>query len=99
MKTVLFLALLLPFLCHSKDLATRTNADGVKITLTDEPCQLMDFVTNLPRRAKWNEKGNIIEGCYTALQVNPAVVLLPMYWGDKTVGLDILSNYEKLEGV
>ena len=99
MRIALLLILLLPFLCYAKDLATRTNSSGVKITLTDEPCQLKDFVTNLPRRAKWDEKGNIIEGCYALIEVNPVVVLVPLYWGDKTVGLDTLGNYQKLEGV
>ena len=99
MRIALLLILLLPFLVVAKDIAIHTKRNGVKITLTDEPCKLKEMITNLPSRATWEENGSIIEGCYGAMRVNQTVVLLPMYWADKTVVIDVLHNYTMLEGV
>lgn len=55
--------------------------DGVKITLTDEPCRLRDAVKNLDRRAVWEEKNLKSEGCFGQ---HPAGIVM-FYFEDKTV--------------
>lgn len=43
----------------------RSESQGVVVSLTDENCQMLDRVTNLPLRATWTEKGKKYDGCYT----------------------------------
>ena len=57
------------------------EADGIRITLTDEPCQL-DAVTNLPRRAIWEEGNKRFEGCWGAMQG-----FIASYFSDRSVAV------------
>lgn len=57
------------------------HGGGVRVVLTDEPCAVA-AVTNLPKRATWEEKGKTIEGCYT---VSDGLVV--SYWADRTVSV------------
>lgn len=54
-------------------------AEGVSITLTNEPCRLK-VVSNLPARATWTEKGKTFEGCFG---LSHGVVAF--YFDDRTV--------------
>lgn len=59
-------ALILWLLCIGLAYAEPTHVvrqGDLVLTLTDEPCAL-SAVINLPYRAVWLEKGQIIEGCY-----------------------------------
>ncbi len=49
------------------------------LTLTDEPCAL-PAIANLPGRATWVEKGEIIEGCY-----GRRGDMILFYFADRTV--------------
>ena len=57
------------------------DGDGTTVALTDEPCRLQE-VSNLKRRATWNEKGEIFEGCWGA---HKDTGLILAYFSDKTV--------------
>lgn len=64
----------------SNVVAQAVTPRGVTITLMDSACALTDQITNLPRRATWNEGGKVDEGCY---DLRPPMVW--MYFNDKTV--------------
>ena len=58
------------------------DVEGVKISLTDEPCKLTMAVENLKYRATWTEKGKTFEGCYGG---HPFLPIVMAYFSDKTV--------------
>lgn len=84
---VLFIIFLTPFFFFKKvsevraEPIFRSAAGNVIVTLFDEKCQLSE-ISNLPRRAVWNENGKDVEGCWGLSQVTGAVIF---YFSDKTV--------------
>lgn len=66
--------------------------EGVVITLHDDACA-QAAVTNLPRRATWDEAGQRIEGCWGAAQ---GLVLL--YFADRTVGVASQARFQRMAG-
>ena len=69
------------------------QADGVRVTLYDEPCTLKRDIVNLPYRATWEEKGKTFEGCFGA---RPDMGLVVVYFNDKTVGVIPLDALVKV---
>ena len=59
------------------------ESDGVKITLTNEPCKL-EVVSNPPFRATWEEKGQKYEGCYG---ISPLRLVMAYFSTDRTVAV------------
>lgn len=86
----LALVLMLPFAVFAKPIAS-AGADGINVTLTDEPCKLV-AVTNLQRRATWTEAGRVTEGCWS---VHPAGMVL-FYFADLTVTLIPAEMFQKV---
>ena len=63
----------------------RATAGNVVITIHSEECALKDVVTNLPKRATWEEAGKTYEGCAGAI---PQLGVAMFYFvGDKTVAV------------
>lgn len=85
--------ILLPLKAHAEPLF-QTSDDSVTITLHSEPCAIK-AVTNLPRRATWQEKGKVIEGCW---QIFGNVVGF-YFLDDKTVGVAPAGVFKKVSGV
>jgi len=59
------------------------ESDGVKISLTNEPCKL-EVVSNPPFRATWEEKGQKYEGCYG---ISPLRLVMAYFSTDRTVAV------------
>ena len=57
------------------------EADGGKIILFDDKCQLTE-VANLPFRATWTEGANVYEGCWSP--PHPKVGVIVAYFSDRT---------------
>lgn len=70
------------------------KGDQVTILLHSEPCK-QEGVTNLPRRATWQEKGKLTEGCWG---VYPPIGLVMLYFADKTVVGMPAQFFEKAGG-
>lgn len=71
-----------------------TTTGDVTVTLTDEPCAIA-AVTNLGKRATWEEKGKRFEGCWGASQLGVVMV----YFDDKTVGAIPAEVFRQVSGV
>ena len=78
---------------HAAPMAQTVTAEGARIVVTDEACQLKE-VTNLKYRAVWHEKGKTFEGCYA---VHP-YGLVVAYFDDKTVAVMPLDAFVKVTG-
>lgn len=87
-------ALLFPLLAHSEPLF-QTSGEGITITLHSEACALKE-VTNLPRRATWDEKGKTFEGCW---RLSQSGYVLFYFLEDKTVGDAPAQVFKKVVGV
>lgn len=83
----------IPKLVHASPLAQTVTAEGARIVVTDEECQLKE-VTNLKYRVVWHEKGKVYEGCYA---VHP-YGLVVAYFSDKTVAVMPLDAFTKVTG-
>jgi len=59
----------------------QAEANGVRITLFDEPCELKT-VANLPLKATWNEGGKSFSGCWGP---RPQEGIVLAYFSDLTV--------------
>lgn len=70
------------------------KADNVIIILYKEECK-EDGVTNLKRRATWEENGKVTEGCWGAVSQFGIVL---MWFADKTVTLLPAPFFEKVSG-
>lgn len=79
-KTLLLAALLLALPAQAAVIYV-AEQDGVKVSLTNEPCNL-PAVTNLPRRATWEEAGKKSEGCWGAMSG-----VVAAYFTDRTVAV------------
>lgn len=71
------------------------EGEGVRIVLTDEPCQLK-AVVNLPYRATWEEKGKVYEGCYAT---NPNFGIVAGYFSDSTVAVMPMRAFSRVTGI
>ena len=72
----------------------QADVEGVKIVLTDEPCNL-PAVSNLQRRATWTEKGKTTEGCFGG---HPQFPIVLMYFADKTVVVVPVQMFTQVRG-
>ncbi len=72
----------------------QTQSETVKLTLHSEACTIKE-VTNLPRRATWEEDGKVIEGCW---QVFGNVIGF-YFLDDKTVGVAPIGAFKRVTGV
>lgn len=88
-------ALLLAYIVsvHADPAFKAVAENGVTIILYDEPCKLTEEVTNLPRRATWDENGKVNEGCWR--YTNGTVVA---YFDDKTVAAIPAQVFERVTG-
>ena len=94
MKTLLFLlALACAFPAFGKDIAVYREGT-LTITLTDDPCELTDYVVNLKRKARWEDGVKKYNGCYGVR--GPIVVL---YFDDKTVAIGGVDSLQMVEGI
>ncbi len=59
----------------------KASAGNIAVTLYSEPCAMKEVVTNLPKRATWDEAGKHFEGCWG---YNDAGIVMT-YFNDKTV--------------
>ena len=75
-----FIIILMPGCAQAAVIAVG-EGDGVKVSLTDEPCAL-PAVVNLPRRATWEEKGKTFQGCWG--RSGPVVMA---YFDDRTAAV------------
>lgn len=71
------------------------EAQGVKIRLYTEPCELK-AVSNLTRKATWEEKGEISPGCW-APQPDAGVVIA-YFASDRTVAVIPISLFARTQG-
>ena len=90
---VLLIAATWPTKAHAIPVA-EAAADGAKVTLTDEDCKLKDKVSNLPKRATWQERGKKFEGCYG---VHPGGVVMA-YFSDGAVVIIPVQMFTAVSG-
>lgn len=90
---LLLLAVTWPTKAHAGPVY-QADVEGVKIVLTDEPCQI-PAISNLQRRATWTEKGKTTEGCFGGHQQFPIVML---YFADKTVVVVPVQMFTQVRG-
>jgi hypothetical protein len=72
----------------------QTRSETVTLTLHSEPCQIKE-VSNLPRRATWEEKGKVIEGCWQLFGHSVGLYFID----DRTVGVAPAEAFKKVVGV
>lgn len=77
MKTLIALALfpLSVFAANTHEI----EQQGVKVTLTDEPCTFPQVAHILPFRATWTETGKVFEGCFVEEQKVAFILFPPRY--------------------
>ena len=92
-----YFVLLLVLFCLPAQAVPIFAADegGVRIVLTDEPCQLKT-VSNLPLRATWEEKGKVYEGCWAP---RPDMGVVVGYFSDLTAVALPIPMFKKVQGV
>ena len=83
-----------PSNAYSEPLYQTAGGDGAVVTLHSEPCALKE-VSNLPKRATWDEKGKTFEGCWG---VSPFGVAM-LYFSDRTVAVVPAEAFRKVTGV
>ena len=71
------------------------RGDGLVVTIYREPCAL-EAVTNLPKRATWQEGDKVYEGCAGAM---PQLGIAIFYFSDRTVAIFSISAFVKLRAV
>ena len=77
------------------DPIARASAEGIVITLTDEDCKLT-AVSNLKKRATWEEKGKTFEGCWGG---HPAFPIVMGYFSDRSVVVLPVEAFAAVSGV
>ena len=77
-----FVAFLSPS-CVNAEPTYRAVMPGVVVTLHSEDCTLTSIVSNLPKRATWQENGLTYEGCFGF--VEPMRLLIFYFREDKSV--------------
>ena len=92
--TLLVILAALPFYSNSAPIAVFGTAE-LTITLDDDECAFKAQVTNLPKRAIWNENGNIVEGCFG---VNQQLGIVNFYFADKTVASIPVQYFHRVRG-
>lgn len=90
---IFFLGFALP--ARAEAILHAQSADGVTITLHDDPCRL-EAVTNLPYRATWEEGGAKHEGCWAP---HPHAKAVASYWSDRTVATIPFSLLRKVHNL
>lgn len=92
MRLALLALLLVASKGHSAPFAV-AEGEGVRVTLTNEPCALQ-AVANMPFRATWEEGGKTVQGCF-----NAAAGIVSTYWDDRTVVVLPVSEFKRLPGI
>jgi hypothetical protein len=85
------------FGCPSNALAEplfQASDQKARITLYSDQCELKE-VSNLSRKATWEESGKTFEGCWS---ISPLGVVV-MYFSDKTVAVAPAQAFQKVTGV
>lgn len=67
--------------------------EGIRVVLTDEPCALV-AVSNLPRRATWEEGGKTHEGCWGAMQG-----VVAAYFTDRSVAVMPVELFVRVKAI
>jgi hypothetical protein len=88
---VLALIVALPTLVFAEPMLAFQDGP-VKIVIYTEDCALKNVVTNLPKRATWEEKGKSYEGCAAG---TPFGFVMFYFAGDKTVALVPAEGFTK----
>lgn len=83
-----------PITASAEPMYQTSLQDGLTITLYSEPCALKEVV-NLPKRATWDEKGKLFEGCWG---VSPFGVAM-FYFEDKTMAVIPAEAFKKVVGI
>jgi hypothetical protein len=78
---------------HADPLFSAT-AEGVTITLTDEPCAVKE-IANLPYRATWVEKDKTFQWCWGPYR-ELSIVLA--YFDDRTIAVIPVQAFVKVVG-
>ena len=65
------------------------------ITLHDDRCDLKDLVTNLPRRAVWKHRDEVVEGCWG---FSEQFGLILLYFADRTATALPAQLFNKVTG-
>lgn len=72
------------------------NNGQVVILVHSEDCALTNVVSNLPKRATWNEGGKVYEGC-VGIQSQAGVAMF-YFADDKTVAIVPLQMFQRVVG-
>jgi hypothetical protein len=93
MRLLLALVLLLSFPANAGPVFIG-KFEQMTIVLHDDPCKL-EAVSNLKRRATWQDKDGITEGCWGYI---PQIGVVIFYFADKTVTALPMPFFEKASG-
>lgn len=72
----------------------QASVGDVTVVVFNEKCTHPDFVTNLPNRATWTEKGRVFDGCAGII---PDLGLAMFWFTDKTVAVVPLEMFQKVK--
>lgn len=81
MSRILLLVLLAAPQFANSEPRYQFSAPDLTITLHDDDCKLKSEITNLPRRAVWKHKDEVVDGCWGFSEQFGLVLL---YFADKT---------------
>ena len=71
------------------------TAQDLTITLHDDDCAFKSEITNLPRRAVWKHKNEVVEGCWGFIE---QFGLVAFYFADKTATAIPSQIFQKVSG-
>lgn len=83
-----------PLFAHSAPQYSFSTAD-LTIVLHDDLCALKEEIKNLPRRAVWNQKDEVVEGCWG---YSEQFGLILFYFADKTATSLPAPLFSKVSG-
>jgi hypothetical protein len=74
----------------------QAQLEGIKVLLHSDKCELTKEITNLPFKAEWSEKGQVLQGCW---KPNGEVGTVDFYFQDKTAFSMPAQMFRKVTGV
>lgn len=94
-RVLLLVILAAPLFAYSEPQYVFKSKD-LSIILYDDLCEMKDQVTNLPRKAVWRHKDEVVEGCWG---FSEPFSLILLYFADKTSTAIPSPLFGKLTGV
>jgi hypothetical protein len=96
MKSVLILGLIVLTLgTANAEPKFQAQLEGIRVLLHSDKCELKE-ITNLPFKAEWVEKGQVLQGCW---KPNGEVGTVDFYFSDKTAFSMPAQMFRKVTGV